>query len=712
MTSLRLYITCLIVLLAGIIAHADAFGAGNVKSLAAIEGEAFRHGDLEDALKDVRRRPKKHWWNFSEYFDDLDLKRVYFGNWLRDYSQAVDVATLSLGLPRDVLKAVVALLSFQSHGFATVEFEVNRQRLGVYRPDEHIDNPKGYASNAQMYDKDLRGPVDPRELEIDSRTGMKNFIANESGGWPTSSAYIRTVIHQSVFEYRRGNETEGLLHLGRALHTLEDWSAHTNFVELALQELGYRHMFTFTGELTAVRYEFVTDNSGIWDTIKGWLPWTTKTGCYRPIYPLVTGTFAGLDFAHSLLGELTDKAGELPISKLLSDMRLAKRDSSGALKFLISMLRKLTNIDEVIDEIIDDIQKTIAEISKPVSGPVQGEAVSRVWKVLELRDRIIKRLDAVIDKIPGYKFIKESISNAITRFIYSIIEPYATPVVAEAIYSLQRISNIVISTQKQREVFMFSNITDPTHSVLSKDHFDHHLNEPAGLIGKAIVNHVGEAVVTAWHANDQASMDYAIKTALDVFHHPAESLTPKKSAVQKEMLSIVRKWADKHPEAIAAMDKRGFMDNWHKRVKSFKLDCAKAVNDIQKGQGYGWICGVDKKKPPTLPPTTVPSNDDHARCRIIPPVKPTTTTTTTTTTTMMATTSTIFATPVVTLTREPELPHQPLITGRPKLLQAVEKIPTPVSHITPTPTPTLGSRPSSRCERRFNRVLTGRAGRT
>jgi hypothetical protein len=65
---------------------------------------------------------------------------------------------------------------------------------------EHIDNPKGYGDgeDARKYDPRLRGPVDvsrtaslvqvyisplnyvpqPRELEVDPRTGMKNYIAN------------------------------------------------------------------------------------------------------------------------------------------------------------------------------------------------------------------------------------------------------------------------------------------------------------------------------------------------------------------------------------------------------------------------------------------------------------------------------------------------------------------------------------------------------
>jgi hypothetical protein len=72
------------------------------------------------------------------------------------------------------------VFGFLAHGYATEEFEVTKERLGCYLPTEHIDNPKGYADgeDARQYDNRLRGPVDPRELEVDPRTGMKNYIAN------------------------------------------------------------------------------------------------------------------------------------------------------------------------------------------------------------------------------------------------------------------------------------------------------------------------------------------------------------------------------------------------------------------------------------------------------------------------------------------------------------------------------------------------------
>lgn len=40
------------------------------------------------------------------------------------------------------LTMIVAVLGFTSFGYATREFEVNEERLGCYRAEEHIDNPK------------------------------------------------------------------------------------------------------------------------------------------------------------------------------------------------------------------------------------------------------------------------------------------------------------------------------------------------------------------------------------------------------------------------------------------------------------------------------------------------------------------------------------------------------------------------------------------
>jgi hypothetical protein len=185
-----LLLVCLLALI--FIPSVSAFGAGNIASVSNIEGHNWRHGDIEDLLATVAFI-KGHKWT------SMMVKRVYFGNWLRDYSQAVDVGTLK-GVQADTIRVLVWVLAFMSFGYATEEFEVTAERLGVYRPEEHIDNPKDYADNedARKFDARLRGPIQPIELAIDPNTGMKNYIANEQGGWATSVGYIKYSFARSI----------------------------------------------------------------------------------------------------------------------------------------------------------------------------------------------------------------------------------------------------------------------------------------------------------------------------------------------------------------------------------------------------------------------------------------------------------------------------------------------------------------------------------
>ena len=66
-----------------------AFGAGNIPSVAFLEGKAFRHGDIEDILAEmlIRAASSNVSTGFAskavgKKFSDLNVKRTYFGNWL------------------------------------------------------------------------------------------------------------------------------------------------------------------------------------------------------------------------------------------------------------------------------------------------------------------------------------------------------------------------------------------------------------------------------------------------------------------------------------------------------------------------------------------------------------------------------------------------------------------------------------------------------
>jgi hypothetical protein len=127
MASFRFSLLLLLAVIILLSSPVSAFGAGNIASLSKIEGKNWRHGDIEDMLKTVAFL-RGHKWT------SMMVKRVYFGNWLRDYSQAVDVGTLK-GVQAGTIRILVWVLAFMSFGYATGEFEVTDERLGTYRPE-------------------------------------------------------------------------------------------------------------------------------------------------------------------------------------------------------------------------------------------------------------------------------------------------------------------------------------------------------------------------------------------------------------------------------------------------------------------------------------------------------------------------------------------------------------------------------------------------
>lgn len=163
-------------------------------------------------------------------FTKIMVSRVYFGNWLRDYSQAIDVGTVK-SVSAEAIRLLLCILGFLTFGYGSGEFEVTADRLGCYRPEDHIDNPKNYADNqdARQYDRRLRGPVDERtELSIDPETGMKNYIANERARIMTSAQHVRRLFGGCIELGRRykqgGNKDdlyEALRLMGTGLHCLE-----------------------------------------------------------------------------------------------------------------------------------------------------------------------------------------------------------------------------------------------------------------------------------------------------------------------------------------------------------------------------------------------------------------------------------------------------------------------------------------------------------
>lgn len=221
-------------------------------------------------------------------FAKEDLQAMYFGNWLRDHAQLLDPKVVRgkdqkkdfpTVMSREALTAVVDVMAARKfHELRAKDsssYKVTEQKLGVYRPSHHIDNPKvenPYPADPTKRDPEFEAWVleDDPLLEVDYDTSMKSYIHR-------SAAKMYRELFAAMKE---GYTPEGLRKLGGALHILEDFFAHSNFVELNLISLNHKSV----------------------------LPWTGPADCKHKL-PVVTGTFGGSDVIASLAG---------PIAKVLS----------------------------------------------------------------------------------------------------------------------------------------------------------------------------------------------------------------------------------------------------------------------------------------------------------------------------------------------------------------------------------------------------------
>ncbi|KAI5298355.1 hypothetical protein KEM55_003489, partial [Ascosphaera atra] len=546
-------------------------------------------------------------------------------------------------------------------------------------------NPKGYADgdDARKYDTRLRPAVRAIELEIDPRTGMKNYIANERGDWATSSRYAKFSFERSIWYGRKflreggrngGREEdlcEALRCLGQGLHTLEDFSAHSNYVELALRELGFRNVFPYTGAQSAIE-------------LHG-----------KKVFPLVTGSFGMVDFFHSVIGEATDhftqaQAEEIPVSELQNmDNTLGNAQqttsSSSSLGMLTSLLGKIPGggTRELADEAHalqrssdaqawqnrEDESRGVEPLTRdgdaygqggydqqaygqdaygqhaqhaqhsygqgyaapewqsqphssghahahhaahqqiphpytshysPSQPPVYGtplaghtsnntagpeatkpsgnfnpqKTIDKILPILAFRDRVLRKIDDVVEKFPKLVALKEKISDQLQILCFSLLAPFVKPVIKLATKGLKDGSSGILkkSAEQQFEPWKDPHCTDPTHSLLSKDHFTNVLNEPAGQIAAEVLKYAVPRVLRAWE-DEAVDVSETVEDCVHIMHHPA--IRNHRSEAHNAMFKVVKEWAQAKPAG------------WIDRVLSAESVKENKNHIVQQGQAQG-----------------------------------------------------------------------------------------------------------------------------
>lgn len=374
--------------------------------------------------------------------------------------------------------------------------------------------------------------------------GLKNYIASEDLGIDTSAALIRRVLGRSIqlgrrYARSRNDEDlhEALRLLGTGLHCLEDYAAHSNYTELSLIELGERNVFPHVGRNTKVQIR----------------------GVREEVYPIVTGTFGGVDFFHSVLGEFSDKTKQSEIQSL--EGVISESENQGPSKSVLQdLLSKIPSglIGNSGDQAgkMDDFKAKADNARHDAQNvsPRQPEewaqyldnVQKQIYPVLEWHDELLKGINEAIEQIPVLPELIEQVQDEITVFVFSVLAPYILPIIKQAKSELETGSSEVIQTSRNQQHIVFNddNSSNPTHSMLSKDHFSNILNEPAGRIASEVVKWTVPQLMQCWD-DENIDIDRTLNRIITgVFHHPALHRYGDDGAsdIRGKMFSTVEQW--------------------------------------------------------------------------------------------------------------------------------------------------------------------------
>jgi hypothetical protein len=226
-------------------------------------GEASVHHDIEETA--------------TEGIDPRLLKEMYAGNWMRDFSQLNLPMPHSLvaNLPKDVdeptgesigaegaediITSVIRALAFLEFGPEITNDLITPGNIGVYTPEQHVDNPMGTTAANHLVrdsgsgslrpgrpqDNPLSSQPDSDDPDRDTQLAGKAFPGLQTENpelFEVSDAGLTKHIYNAI-EWTKeqlgsavsaGESPQGRMFLGSALHAVEDYFAHSNFIEVAL----------------------------------------------------------------------------------------------------------------------------------------------------------------------------------------------------------------------------------------------------------------------------------------------------------------------------------------------------------------------------------------------------------------------------------------------------------------------------------------------
>jgi hypothetical protein len=414
-------------------------------------------------------------------------------------------------------------------------------QLGVYVPREHIDNPSTITDGYAQLDDRFRGPYDHgAEGGSDSdpgspRFGLRRYIAQ-------SVEYIHAMITaSSTVPPEMPGLTAGQVQrmfLGNALHTIEDYFAHSNFLEVTLATRPTR-------------------------------PWAIETYSEpvrlsgKVIHPIVTGTFGGLDTAMSIVGVLCHH--------LAKEEQILQPGPSKVNRLTLILLRRFSPplagyyaiyLDiHLLSRLPMELQKWIREGFKTV---VRWIRVELAWSAAELvLELMVPRLAAMAGK--GEDAQLEALKAVDSRDPDAVVEAFGRLLDLNPVdLRLARAASTLVDIDYQGDLHLHlrdpeklaevleelaglyqrvaaTGTGEPTHTQLGKDHATHPLHLLATEVAIWAVEKVAEPMGRIWSQGKQvdgALVRRVLATIDSLMRHPS-MLTAELHA---ELSAIIDQW--------------------------------------------------------------------------------------------------------------------------------------------------------------------------
>jgi hypothetical protein len=375
----------------------------------------------------------------TNLFESNEVLNIYYGNWLRDYSQVIVGATIRLTnatkneLSKSQNNHIANLmkknpLKLSHEGwiklleiFAAKEFvfginnrgkfchqyadhleafredfgKLTKDLLGIYRPEEHIDNPKELEDESsipvsfnyeyeyeQFKEKKLYVGEASKSLEIDPRFLLKKFIHIDIiPDRPSSDTFLK---QQLKLAAQYGKNKDGFRHLGAALHVIEDYFAHSNFIEIALIKAGmsipslsmYKDVYPWVEGMQGKDYQTI---------------------------PIVTGKFLEDDTFASVLPKLADKLFPIGFNEYEKRKPGDRTFSDG---LILTLLTDLSLSEEKDTKFHGFTAAELLEGYKIYLSLVDNKSslVESLGKFGELLDRLFQKIGEIFDTFTNIAF--------------------------------------------------------------------------------------------------------------------------------------------------------------------------------------------------------------------------------------------------------------------------------------------------------------------